>query len=63
MASALKYGSMKVARVQAMVAKITSREKNRILRLVSLTKNLGGMASLIAFKDLQESNGYIVERN
>jgi hypothetical protein len=50
---------MKVARVQAMTAKTTSREKNKRPRLVSLTKNLGGMASLISFKDLQERNGYI----
>ena len=56
---------MKVARVQAMAAKITSREKNKRPRLVSLTKNLGGMVSRIAFKDLQESSasGYIIERD
>lgn len=56
---------MKVARVKAMTAKIMSREKNKRPRLVSLTKNLGGMASLISFKDLQENNasGYIIERN
>ena len=39
-----------------MAAKITSREKNKRPRLVSLTNNLEGMISLIAFKDLQESS-------
>ena len=51
---------MKVARVQAMAAKIMSREKNKRPCLVSLTKNLGGMASLISFKDLQERNGCVM---
>ena len=51
---------MKVARVQAMAAKIMSREKNKRPCLVSLTKNLVGMASLISFKDLQERNGCVM---
>ena len=44
---------MKVARVQAMAARIMSREKNERPRLVSLTKNFGGIVSLIAFRDLK----------
>lgn len=58
MASALKQGSIKVARVQAMAAMIISRAKYKRPRLVSLTKNWGGIAALISFKDLQESNEY-----
>ena len=58
MAAALKQGSMKVAKVQKMAARIRSRAKYKRPRLVSLIKNRGGIAALISFQDLQESNGY-----
>lgn len=53
---------MKVAKVQAMAARIMSREKNERPRLVSLTKKFGGMLSLISFKDLQVDQSIQVER-